>query len=139
MSAERIFADTNIWFYAFVRGQNPEDQRKNDVAAQLIPKRPELSVQVVNELSVNLLKKAAYDEARLQQLIQAIYRSHRVHPLPYDTLMRASRLREGYLFSYWDSLIVAAALEGDCTMLYSEDMQHDQMIEQSLRIHNPFL
>ena len=139
MNVERIFADTNIWFYAFVRGKNPEDERKNDIAAQLIPKRPNLSVQVVNELSVNLLKKAAYDESRLQQLIQAIYQSHRVHPLRYETLMRASRLRESYFFSYWDSLIVGAALENGCTILYSEDMQHDQVIEQSLRIFNPFL
>ena len=66
MNVERIFADTNIWFYAFVRGKNPEDERKNDIAAQLIPKRPELSVQVASELSVNLLKKEAYDESRLQ-------------------------------------------------------------------------
>jgi predicted nucleic acid-binding protein len=139
MDVERIFADTNIWFYAFVRGKNLEDERKNEVAAQLIPNRPELSVQVVNELSVNLLKKAAYGEAQLQQLIQAIYQFHRVHPLMYQTLMYASRLRESYLFSYWDSLIVAAALENGCTMLYSEDMQHDQVIEQSLRIFNPFL
>jgi predicted nucleic acid-binding protein len=79
MNVERIFADTNIWFYAFARGKTLEDERKNEVAAQLIPKRPELSVQVVNELSINLLKKAAYGEAQLQQLIQAIDKFHSAH------------------------------------------------------------
>ena len=42
-----------------------------------------------------------------------------------------------YQFSFYDSLIVAAALEAGCTRLYSEDMQHGQQI-QSLTIQNPF-
>ena len=42
-------------------------------------------------------------------------------------------------FSYWDSLIIAAALEAGCTTLYSEDLQHKQVIEGVLTILNPFL
>jgi predicted nucleic acid-binding protein len=51
----------------------------------------------------------------------------------------ASRLRDSYSFSYWDSLIVAAALDAGCTTLFSEDMQHGQKIESGLTIINPFI
>lgn len=52
---------------------------------------------------------------------------------------RALALLEARKFSFWDSLIVAAALEPDCPLLYSEDMQHGQMIDQKLTILNPLL
>ena len=43
-----------------------------------------------------------------------------------------------YNFYYWDSLIVASALENNCSILYTEDMQDGQVIEESLKIVNPF-
>ena len=48
------------------------------------------------------------------------------------------RICERYGYSVYDGLIIAAAVEGDCTRLYSEDLQHGQIIE-GLRIENPFL
>ena len=42
-----------------------------------------------------------------------------------------------YSLSYWDSMIVAAALEASCTVLYSEDMQNGLLVDQRLRIMNP--
>jgi len=44
-----------------------------------------------------------------------------------------------YRFSWWDSLIVASALETQCDALYTEDLQHGQVIENTLQIINPFL
>ncbi len=44
-----------------------------------------------------------------------------------------------YGYSYWDSLIIATALQNDCSILYSEDMQHNQLIEGKLRIINPLI
>lgn len=43
-----------------------------------------------------------------------------------------------YIFSYWDSLIIASALESGCNILYSEDLQSQQQIEAQLEILNPF-
>jgi predicted nucleic acid-binding protein len=51
---------------------------------------------------------------------------------------RALEIVERYRFSWYDSLIVASALESRCEVLYSEDLQHKQRIE-SLEIVNPFL
>ena len=41
-------------------------------------------------------------------------------------------------FSYWDSMITAAALKSGCNILYSEDLQHEQLMENQLKIINPF-
>jgi predicted nucleic acid-binding protein len=51
----------------------------------------------------------------------------------------ACQIAEKYHFSFYDSLIIAASLECDCNILYSEDMHHGQIIENKLKIVNPFL
>jgi predicted nucleic acid-binding protein len=43
-----------------------------------------------------------------------------------------------YGFSFWDSMMVASALNNHCSVLYSEDLQHNQIIEDRLQIINPF-
>jgi predicted nucleic acid-binding protein len=48
------------------------------------------------------------------------------------------RISDRYGFSYWDSLIVAAALDAGCAVLYTEDLQNGQTIDSALRIINPF-
>lgn len=128
--SDSAFIDTNIWFYAFVRGNSAEEASKNDRANKLIKGCPNIviSIQIINELSVNLLKKAAYSESRLKALISAFYRRYIVAEIDQNTLLRASSVRETLVFSYWDSLVVASALESNCTILYTEDMQHGQVI-----------
>ena len=59
-----------------------------------------------------------------------------INPSP-ELYLRTLGLRERYGFSFYDSLIVAAALQAGCTRLYSEDMQHGQQI-RGLTIQNPF-
>ena len=61
----------------------------------------------------------------------------RIHPSP-ALYMRGLSIQERCGFSFYDSLIVAAALEGGCTRLLSEDLQHGQQID-GLRVENPFL
>jgi len=59
--------------------------------------------------------------------------------MSFNTVKRAFYIKEKYLYSWWDSLILASALENNCEMVYSEDMQHNQIIENTLKIVNPFL
>ncbi|WP_428995649.1 PIN domain-containing protein [Lamprobacter modestohalophilus] len=58
--------------------------------------------------------------------------------LSLETIRRAHAIKNRYGFSLWDALIVASALEAGCALLYTEDLQHGQWIEQTLRIENPF-
>jgi predicted nucleic acid-binding protein len=53
-------------------------------------------------------------------------------------IFRALKLHFKYKFSFFDSLIITAALEANCDILYSEDMQSGQIVENTLKIVNPF-
>jgi predicted nucleic acid-binding protein len=64
--------------------------------------------------------------------------SANVVSLSLPTIESCLRLKEKYCYSWWDSLILASALESDCVTVYSEDMQDGQLIEDRLTIKNPF-
>jgi len=65
--------------------------------------------------------------------------NNEVYTNSFATIQRACQVAQRYGFSFYDSLIVAAALEADCVVLYSEDLQHEQVIEQTLTVKNPFI
>ncbi len=85
-----------------------------------------------------MLKNKASD-AFIQVNIKNMLWHCDVFCLNLETLAAAFEIRERYRFSWWDSLIVASALETECEQLYTEDLQHGQIIEDRLRIVNPFL
>ena len=132
----KLLVDTNIWLYALVP---QKDDPKHRLAAQFVLslRQPTINSQVIREASHNLLKKAGITESQLRAIIEGWYQTCEIHPSNAAQHIRASRLRERYSFSYWDSLIVAAALDAGCTTLYTEDMQHGQIIEECLTIINP--
>lgn len=118
------FIDTNIWLYAFI----DDDARKKDISQAIIQSlRPVVSVQIINEICVNLIKRAKFPEAQIGALIETFYQKYEVVEAQKELLLSASRLLQDYALSYWDSLVVAAALSSGTTTLYSEDMQHDLM------------
>jgi predicted nucleic acid-binding protein len=62
-----------------------------------------------------------------------------IQPVVLSTLKLAQNLVSRYDFQIFDGIIIAAALEANCNIFYSEDMQHGQIIENTLKIVNPFL
>lgn len=89
-------------------------------------------------MCVNLLKKAHVPESSIAQLIHSFYCKYPVVLLDGPAQTAASELREQFSLSFWDSLIVADALLGGATILYSEDMQTGLAIHDQLTIVNPF-
>lgn len=89
-------------------------------------------------MSVNLLRKAKFTEERIQELVASFYSRHRVVAPGEETLLTASRLRSRHQFSFWDSLMISAALEGGAAIFFSEDMHDGLLVENRLRISNPF-
>jgi predicted nucleic acid-binding protein len=85
-----------------------------------------------------LTQKAAFDETQITRVITSFYRRCQVTHLSQEILLQASALRTRYQFSFWDSLICAAALASGTTTLYSEDMQDGLTIEHRLTVTNPF-
>ncbi len=132
---DRSFIDTNIFLYAF----STKDNDKQLIARKIILKESVISVQVVNETSSNLLKKLNFDEDQIRKFINSSYARYEIIHLSKEVLIDASKIRERYKYSYYDTLIISAALTSGCTVLFSEDMQHGQMIENRLRIINPFI
>ena len=130
------FVDTNIWLYAFIESDDPA---KSAAARGLIAEiEPIVSTQVVNEVCVNLLRRAAFSEDQIGRLISSFYQRYVVVELGQPVMMVASRLRSRYSLSFWDSMIVAAALQAGASVLYSEDMQHGWQLEEQLRVLDPF-
>lgn len=133
------FVDSNVWLYALIESSPPDPRRAK--ARQLLSSLewPVVSTQVIREVSVNLLCKAGVTEAALRELVRSWYGQCRVVEADEAQLHSASLLRERMSVSFWDSQIIAAALAAGCTTLYSEDLQHGQLIEGQLRIVNPFV
>jgi predicted nucleic acid-binding protein len=132
-----VFVDSNIWLYAFV--QNPLDTRHQRAASFVLALEcPVISSQVVRETCFNLVKKSGRTESELQLLLTDWLLACEVIHSNVVQHVLASQLRQDGGFSYWDSLIVAAALDAGCATLYSEDMQHGRVLRGQFTIVNPF-
>ena len=130
---KRCFIDSNIWLYAFI--ETPE---KSLVAKSLIEGADiTISTQVINEVSVNLIKKAQFPEEKIRLLIESFFNKYNVLEIGIEILFKASDIRKHHKFSFWDSLILSSALHGYCDVLYSEDMQTGYLMD-SVTIINPF-
>jgi predicted nucleic acid-binding protein len=75
---------------------------------------------------------------KLQILSDIFWRKFKVALLRKSSVDKALSVANQYKYSYWDSLIIASALENKCKILYTEDMQDGQIIEGKLKIENPF-
>ncbi len=136
-SESTYFVDTNIWLYSFIESQ---DTSKSQIAKSIISQSDIIiSTQIVNEMSVNLLKKARFSENRIQALIQSLYKRFTILELSPDILLSASKIRANFSFSFWDSIVTASALDSEADFLLSEDMQNGFQLEGKLTIINPFI
>jgi len=137
----RFFLDTNLFVYTF-DATAPAKAKK---AAQLIRRAADtgegiISYQVVQEFFHVALRRFAQPMSAAeaeQYLITVLRPLLAVHSSP-AIYFEALRIAEKHRLAWYDSLIVAAALEGQCDRLYSEDFQHGRKIE-GLRIENPFV
>jgi predicted nucleic acid-binding protein len=135
-STEYSFVDTNVWLYALVQ---TDDVQKRERAKEVVSRANIMvSVQVINETCVNLLRKASVSEETVRQLVAAFYERCAVLDSDLETLLAASESRERYGLSFWDSMIVASALRAGCKTLYTEDMQDGMNVAGRLDIVNPF-
>lgn len=139
MSGE-AFLDTNIFVYSF----DDTAPKKREIAEELIRQalREEtaiISYQVVQEFlnAATRLFKQRLDAGDASRYLSATLEPlWKVSPSP-ELFQSAIAMQTRYRCAFYDALIIAAALLGGCRMLYSEDLQHGQRIED-LTIENPF-
>lgn len=136
---DMVFLDSNIWLYILLPGQRAD---YSTLAKSLIRSNHGniiLSSQVVIEVAVNLLRKGKFGEPEIVKFIENAYQDYAVIEVSKAIMLHASKLRSKYSLSYFDSLILSAALEAGATILYSEDMHHGLVVESQLTIVNPFV
>ena len=135
----RVFIDTNIVTYAHIT--NEKD--KHSVALTLLKdtlkgSRVWISTQILSEF-YSALGKNKFDHDKNVEFINAMTQQINVCPVTLDIVERALSIKSRYQLSYWDSLMLSAALECECEVVYTEDLQHKQVIDGKLTIINPFI
>jgi predicted nucleic acid-binding protein len=133
--SDKITLDSNILIYAFA---DNNDFRKS-ISKDIVAKCDIISIQAVNETSYILLKKFKLPKEQLEQVIKFIKDQFIISNLTTNILDQTIMLCKKYNFSFWDSMMIAAALDNHCSIIYTEDLSHDQFIENRLRIVNPFI
>ncbi|ALF86801.1 MULTISPECIES: PIN domain-containing protein [Ralstonia solanacearum species complex] len=134
MPAAEAFFDSNIVLYLL-----SADAAKADAAEALLMAGGAVSVQVLNETTHVMRRKLAMPWHAIEAVQEAVRAQCRVEPLTVETHDLGRHLAQRYGLSVYDALIVAAASLAGCRVLYSEDMQHGLVIEQRLRVVNPFV
>lgn len=130
----RCFADTNIAVYA-----ESDDGEKSKRARAIIETSPVISTQVVNEAIAALTGKYGFSKPDANEVAIGLMDLCEVVPVDEGTVREAMKLAVRYQLTHWDALIVAAALEAGCEILYSEDMQHEQVFDGRVTARNPFI
>lgn len=129
------FIDSNICLF-LLDNNGP----KKEIAKTVLKTNPTISTQVINE-NVNILYKKYKNFFNIEIAAHTKFLSNNcsVEIIDLSTINKALFIKEKYQLQWFDSLIVASALEAGCTILYTEDMQHGLIIEGSLTIINPFI
>ncbi|MCL2803304.1 MAG: PIN domain-containing protein [Micrococcales bacterium] len=136
-----VFVDTNI----LVCFRDNTDARKNAIATDWLRKlaqsrRGRISTQILAEFYAVATRgdELARETAAAQADVESFTTWDPVQP-DIELFRRAWKVAERYSLSWWDSMVVAAALMAGCDTLLSEDLQHGLVVEQTLTIINPFI
>lgn len=133
---DNVFIDTNILVYL---SSNDSYRKEKVVGIVYELSNAMISTQVLGEFSNVAYRNKIISSENLIKFINKFYENFEVVIITERTIIKAIKIKSKYKFSFWDSMIIASALENNCSILYSEDMQHNQIIENILKIINPFL
>jgi predicted nucleic acid-binding protein len=132
---DKVFVDTNVFVYLY----SDSDSAKRECAYSVLNRYDcQISTQVLNEFSNVCIKKWQLPEDRISELIDQICSYCDTAFIFENTIKKALYVHGRYGFAYYDSLMIAAALEQGCKYLISEDMADNQVIDGCLTIQNIF-
>jgi predicted nucleic acid-binding protein len=137
--SDRAFVDTNVLVYAHDTASGPKHHRARELVEDLWNTRGGvISTQVLQELYVNVRRKvqAPVPVAEARRLLMD-YLRWEVVVNTGESIFEALEIEDRYGLSFWDSLIVQAAIGSGVDRLYSEDLGHGQAYGH-VRVINPF-
>ncbi|ACT91646.1 PIN domain-containing protein [Dyadobacter fermentans] len=135
LTNDNFFIDTNIALYLI--DLNEIDKRRAAIA--LMRKVPFISPQVVFECINVCLRKHKMDRESVTLFVNWLTAASLIVPENAAVVHSALSLMDRYRLQPFDAKIVASALEAQCDILYSEDMQNGLVIDNRLEIVNPFI
>ena len=134
--SDRAFLDTNILIYFY---SEDDERRRNAAHSALNTHDCVTSIQAMNESSNVWLRKFNWSASKIKEPLDNIEMvCDEVLPIYRNTINEALSLKERYGYSFFDCLMLASALNGNCQIIFTEDMGDGQIINDTLRIVNPF-
>ncbi len=132
---DKVFIDTNILIY-FISAEEGKKIKAKDVIFS--SQDVYISSQVINEFISVCFSKELLGVEEIITLVNDLLKALQFSPVEESTIKKALQIKKDSKYSYWDSLIIASALENNCAILYTEDMQDGQVVDDNLIITNPF-
>ncbi len=130
---DSIFLDSNILIYSIDKFKS-EKVKTIFKSGNIIY----ISTQVINEFINVCFKKQLLDLQTITETVKRFISTFSLAIITEDTIVKALELKNRYKYSFYDSLILSSSVENNCSILYSEDLNHSQKIEEKLTITNPF-
>lgn len=140
MIEDRVFVDTNILIYAHDTSAGIKHKKAQDIIVDLWESGLGiLSIQVLQEFFVCVTNKISKPLTldKTKEIIESLLKWNIVVN-DGEFILKAIEIHRRYRYSFWDSMIIQAAIKGNANFLLSEDLSNDQIIE-GVRVKNPFL
>ena len=131
----KIAVDTNILLYAL----DDFDPSKQIISMGILADRPIFCSQSLSEFTNVCIRRWKFPKSQVAELLKTYMSECLYIPITEHMLLRSFDIMKKYNFQLFDSMIVSAALESECSVLYSEDMQHELLVDKQLKILNPFI
>lgn len=132
---DNFFIDTNVALYLI----DLNETRKKQTAISIVREVPWISSQVVFECLNVCIRKRKMDRESACTFVSWLMSASLIQPENTSVVNTALFIMSRYLLQPFDAKIVASALEAGCNVLFSEDMQNGLVIENRLKIVNPFI
>lgn len=135
-TSDKVFIDTNILIYAY----SVDETNKKLIVNELLNKHEFiiLSTQVINEFINTMYKKKKLKIEDIKNAVIELQKNFSIENISISTIRKALDITSKYNYAFFDSLIISSALETNCAILFSEDMHDSHIIDNRLKIINPF-
>ena len=130
-----IALDTNILVYC----HSNDEPNKQKIAMGLFNEKPIVSTQVLSEYINVTKRKLKLPKEEIMDVCLQNIEMCTLQPVSFATLKSARSLMSKYDFQLFDSIVIASALEANCEILFSEDLHHGLLVENRMKLVNPFV
>ena len=133
---DKVFLDTNILIYLY----SESEANKRQVAYRILDNHYCVTnLQALNEASNTWFRKYSWESSKIHSHLDNIELvCDIILPISRATINMALSIKDRYGYSYYDCIMLSSALESNCSIIFTEDMNNGQIISDRLTVINPF-